>query len=264
MTHRSIDLLDRVLDIAREAGRIVMKHYGNCGPIVCKDGGSPVTAADREAHALIGRELASCTPGIPLVSEEGTVPAFNERRGWTRFWLVDPLDGTKEFISGNGEFTVNIALIRNGYPELGVVDAPALACRYFAARGRGAFKQDESGRVRRIHAVPPPSACTRVVESRSHASPELEQFLATLGPVRRTRLGSSLKFCRIAEGHADLYPRFGPTMEWDVAAGDCVFRHATRDGSERPSPLQYNQETLVTSRFVIGARAARATIPEGV
>jgi 3'(2'), 5'-bisphosphate nucleotidase len=252
------DLLGRIVEIALSAGRETMQYYGNCGEIDYKAGGSPLTAADQAAHRLIVRELEACTPSTPIISEEATVPPFEERRDWTEFWLVDPLDGTKEFISGNGEFTINIALIADGCPVLAVVGAPALDVVYFGGRDRGVWRQHDSGPSTRIHAAAPPSHCTRIVESRSHPSPELEAFVATLGPVERIKIGSSLKFCRLAEGSADLYPRFGRTMEWDVAAGDCLYRYATLDGSSRPSPLIYNQPTLSTPQFVVGERSKGA------
>jgi 3'(2'), 5'-bisphosphate nucleotidase len=254
-----LDRLQRTVDIALEAGREVMRHYGNCSDVEYKSEGSPLTVADRAAHGLITQELAACAPDIPCISEETAIPPFDERSGWKEFWLVDPLDGTKEFLSGNGEFTINIALIAGGCPVLGVVAAPALDVVYFGGRDRGVWRRRGSGAAERIFAGPPPPTHTRVVESRSHPTAELEAFVATLGPVERVPLGSSLKFCRIAEGSADLYPRFGRTMEWDVAAGDCLYRHATEDGSVRPSPLHYNQATLSTPRFVIGDRSCCAT-----
>jgi 3'(2'), 5'-bisphosphate nucleotidase len=258
------DGLERLLAIASTAGDAVMRHYGHCGPITEKCPSSPVTVADREAHNLILRELQAWTPDVPVVSEEGLLPSYDERRPWHRFWLVDPLDGTKEFISGNGEFTVNVALIEAGEPVLGVVAAPALDLVYFAERGRGAWKRLADGRTERIRATRPDADVTRVVESRSHPTPQLETFIATLGPVERVRLGSSLKFCWIAEGRADIYPRFGPTMEWDVAAGDCVYRNAGADGSERESPLRYNQATLSTPRFIVGEPSRCAGTPASV
>jgi 3'(2'), 5'-bisphosphate nucleotidase len=197
------------------------------------------------------------SPGVPVISEEGTVPDYDTRAGWRRFWLVDPLDGTKEFLSGNGEFTVNIALIEDNEPVLGVVAAPALDAVYWAARGSGAWRRIADRPPERLRVAAPQPSLTRVVESRSHPSPELEAFLDELGPVERVKLGSSLKFCRIAEAGADLYPRFGRTMEWDVAAGDCVYRNAGPDGCELWSPLEYNQPSLSTAGFVIGQAAQR-------
>jgi 3'(2'), 5'-bisphosphate nucleotidase len=250
--------LSAVLDIAAEAAEAVLAQYGVNRRAESKVDGSPLTAADRASHATIVRGLEALTPYVPVISEEGADVAFDERRQWREFWLVDPLDGTKEFLAGNGEFTVNIALIVDGAPVLGVVSAPALGAVYYAERGAGAWRCLDHGRPERICPASGLSGSTRIVESRSHASPELEAFLATLGPVERQALGSSLKFCRVAEGSADLYPRFGRTMEWDVAAGDCIYRHSTLDGSERPSPLRYNQPSLSTPSFVIGCAHVNA------
>jgi 3'(2'), 5'-bisphosphate nucleotidase len=249
--------LERLVDIASAAGAAVMRYYRADSGAECKSDGSPLTAADRAAHECIVSELRHCEPEIPLVSEEGSdVPPLHARRFWRRFWLVDPLDGTKEFLAANGEFTVNIALIEQGLPVMGVVAAPALGVVYFASHGRGSWRRIGDGATERI--VGPfvgASPVTRVVESRSHPTPALEAYISALGPVERIKLGSSLKFCRVAEGRADLYPRFGPTMEWDVAAGDCVFRNSGRDGRLRPSPLVYNQPSLRTDQFLIGEDA---------
>jgi 3'(2'), 5'-bisphosphate nucleotidase len=246
--------LDRLAEIAVEAGSAAMQYYRQSDGVELKGDGSPVTRADRAAHNVIVPALKRLADNIPVISEEGDTPAYAERRNWPRFWLVDPLDGTKEFISANGEFTVNIALIEDGRPVLGVVSAPALDMLYLAGYGLGAWKR--IGREPRQQLTPglKPRAVTRVVESRSHPSPELETFLAGLGPVERIPLGSSLKFCKVAEGEADLYPRFGRTMEWDVAAGDCVFRNSGPTGEQRESPLCYNQPTLSSPGFILDGR----------
>jgi 3'(2'), 5'-bisphosphate nucleotidase len=247
--------MERLADIACAAGAAAMQFYGRpAAGIELKADGSPVTRADRASHDVIRAALARWDPDTPVVSEEGALPSFDERRHWRRFWLVDPLDGTKEFIAGNGEFTVNIALVEDGDPVLGVVAAPALETAYVASAALGAWKHVGARPPQRLTGSPPPCGVTRVVESRSHPTSRLEEFIATLGPVTRIPLGSSLKFCRVAEGSADLYPRFGRTMEWDVAAGDCVFRHSRQDGPPRRSPLLYNQPSLATPEFVIDGR----------
>jgi 3'(2'), 5'-bisphosphate nucleotidase len=246
--------MERLADIACAAGAATLQFYGGTAGVAVKADGSPVTCADRAAHQVICAALARWDADIPVISEEADLPAFDERRLWRRFWLVDPLDGTKEFLAGNGEFTVNIALVDEGQPVLGVVAAPALETVYVASATLGSWKHYRADRPERVAAEPPPGDVTRVVESRSHPTSRLEAFVATLGPVTRTPLGSSLKFCRVAEGSADVYPRFGRTMEWDVAAGDCVFRHSHLNGRPRPSPLVYNQPTLATPEFVIDGR----------
>jgi 3'(2'), 5'-bisphosphate nucleotidase len=242
----------RLTQIAGEAGCAIMGHYGASIAVEEKGDRSPVTAADRAAHARIVAALAEWDPAIPIVSEEGEIPGPEVRRSWRRFWLVDPLDGTKEFIQRNGEFTVNIALIEDGVPVLGVIYAPALDLMYYAGQGLGSWKRARGGAPVRITSRPPlPQHALRVAESRSHPSPELEAFLATIPVAERVPAGSSLKFCWVAEGKADIYPRLGPTMEWDVAAGDCIFRNS---GAQKPrvSRLVYNQPELRNAGFVIG------------
>ncbi len=248
--------LQQLEAIARLAGAAILDRYDTPALVELKSDRSPVTEADRAAHAVISEALSRWTPIVPIVSEEGAVPSAAERQAWSRFWLVDPLDGTKEFLERNGEFTVNIALIERNEPVLGVVFAPALDLLYLAGRGLGAWKRDLGGPLQRIQSCPAlAGAPLVVVESRSHPSPELDAYLATIMVKCRLRTGSSLKFCWVAEGKADVYPRFGRTMEWDVAAGDCVFRES---GIDRPrcSPLQYNTPELANSGFIIGGTAA--------
>jgi len=230
----------------------MMAYYGRGVAVETKADASPVTAADRAAHDIIAARLAAWTPEIPLVSEEGEIPPWEVRRDWPRFWLVDPLDGTKEFISGNGEFTVNIALIEAGVPVLGAILVPPTGRLYYAADGLGAWRQEASGATTRIQSRPPlPGHRLRVAESRSHPSARLEAYLETIPVAARVPVGSSLKFCLVAEGSADVYPRLGPTMEWDVAAGDCIFRNSGA-GRPRVSPLSYNKSDLKNGDFVIG------------
>lgn len=217
-----------------------------------KDNRTPVTLADEVAHDILVEGLRQIDPGTPVISEEAEAASFDNRRAWRRFWLVDPLDGTKEFIKRRAEFTVNVALIEDGEPVLGVVLAPALDLLYWAVKGEGAWREAKGGLAERIYSSPPsPGTPLTVVESLSHPSPELEEYLQTIAVGRRVKAGSSLKFCWVAEGRADIYPRLGPTMEWDVAAGDCVYRQSGRDG-ERPSPLTYNKPDLRNPSFVIG------------
>jgi 3'(2'), 5'-bisphosphate nucleotidase len=252
----SFPALDRIVEIASEAAVNVMACYRHGGRVDLKDDGSPVTAADRAAHAVIEARLAAWDADVPIVSEERSVPDFAERAAWRRWWLVDPLDGTKEFIAGNGEFTINIALIEDGEPTLGVIVAPALNVAYFAGRALGSWRLADGARAVRLAPSVEPPHRLRIVESRSHPSARLEAFVASLGTVERIRLGSSLKFCRVAEGTADVYARLAPVREWDVAAGDCIYRNA-RLGEGRVCPA-YNHPTLTVPEFVIGARRAYA------
>jgi len=246
------DALERVCDIAAAAGTAALEHYGVVGRVERKADESPLTAADKEAHRHIMDALGAWQPGVPVISEEGVIPPWEARRGWTRFWLVDPLDGTREFLKRNGEFTVNIALIDGDEPVLGVVHAPALGRTYFAGRGLGSWRRDGAGEAQRLLGPPPvgPDGLI-VVESRSHPSAELEEWLSKVTVKSRLQAGSSLKFGLVAEGSAHVYPRLGPTSEWDVAAGDCVWRNAVEVG-RRPSPLRYNTPTLLNKGFVIG------------
>ena len=212
-------MLDKICQLARDAGDAIMQVYDGTKPmdVVSKADDSPVTAADLAAHEVILKGLQALTPDIPVLSEEDP-QSWDVRQHWQRYWLVDPLDGTKEFLSRNGEFTVNIALIEQGVPVLGVVYAPVSEVMYSAENGQ-AWKE-ECGRRMQIEvrdAVPP-----LVVVSRSHSDAELEDYLAQLGEHQTVAVGSSLKFCLVAEGKAQLYPRFGPTNVWDTAAGHAV------------------------------------------
>jgi 3'(2'), 5'-bisphosphate nucleotidase len=248
------ELRSAVVGLVREAGRATMVYYDGtvAADVREKDDRSPVTLADEVAHGILLDGLRRLDPATPVVSEEAEAAAFETRRGWRRFWLVDPLDGTKEFIKRRAEFTVNVALVENGEPVLGVVQAPALDLLYWAVKGGGAWREEKGGAAERIYSsAPAPGTPLTIVESLSHPSPELEEYLQTIPVAQRVKAGSSLKFCWVAEGRADLYPRLGPTMEWDVAAGDCVYRQSGR-GGERPSPLTYNKPDLRNTSFVIG------------
>jgi len=212
-------MLDKICQLAREAGEAIMKVYNGQSPldISHKSDDSPVTAADIAAHKVIVQGLSALYPDIPVLSEEDP-PAWELRQHWRRYWLVDPLDGTKEFIKRNGEFTVNIAFIDNGKPVLGVVYAPVLDVMYSAADGK-AWKEEGGHKEQiRVREARPPL----VVVSRSHVDTELEDYLSHLGEHQTTAIGSSLKFCLVAEGKAQLYPRFGPTNIWDTGAGHAV------------------------------------------
>ncbi len=213
-------MLDKICQLAREAGAAIMQVYEGQKPLEAtqKSDDSPVTAADIAAHTIILQGLQTLTPDIPVLSEEDP-QTWETRQSWDRYWLVDPLDGTKEFLKRNGEFTVNIALIEKGKAVLGVVYAPVLNVMYSAAEGK-AWKEENGGVRNQIHvrdARPP-----LVVISRSHGDDELKEYLHQLGEHQTTSIGSSLKFCLVAEGQAQLYPRFGPTNIWDTAAGHAV------------------------------------------
>ena len=240
-----------VVDIAIAAGAAIMGIYSQDFAVEHKDDRSPLTAADLASHHLIVDGLRRLTPELPVLSEESASIAWEERRGWTRYWLVDPLDGTREFVKKNGEFTVNIALIENGETVFGVVYAPALEELHYGIRGVGAFVRDGDEDVP-ILSRKPASPPLRVAASRSHLDERTAAAMRRMGEVESQGLGSSLKFCRIAEGRMDVYPRFGPTSEWDTAAAQCVLEAAggavlTLDGQ----PLRYNhKESLLNPDFI--------------
>lgn len=233
-------LLPAVLAIARQAGERILAVYGEDFAVTTKDDRSPVTAADHAAHATILDGLGQLTPDLPVWSEEAAAAPWEVRQQWPVFWLVDPLDGTREFIRRNGEFTVNIALVRDHRPVLGVVHAPALGRDYWGAAGAGASRADGRGPARAIR-VSPPGQPVRICGSRSHRGDSLAGFLAAVGEHVFVPMGSSLKFCLIAEGAADVYPRLGPTSEWDTAAAQAVLEAAGGRVTDRAGrPLRYN------------------------
>lgn len=245
--------------IARAAGDIIMAIYSEPFTVEYKGDESPLTAADKGAHEVIVLALAGLTPAIPVLSEESGPEVMGLRHGWSRYWLVDPLDGTKEFVSRNGEFTVNIALIEDGKPLWGLVYAPVLDRLWYGGKGMGAWRVAD-GKREAIQTLPhQEGAPWRVVGSRNHLSRETLDYLARFGDVERgeielVSMGSSLKFCIIAEGGAELYPRLAPTCEWDTAAAQAVLEGAggsvTRlDGS----PLAYNKPDILNPWFVARA-----------
>lgn len=239
------ELLADVREIAARAGREILEYHGREVPVEYKADDSPLTLADRASHQVIVDALGALTPEIPVLSEESSDEETAERRSWSRFWLVDPLDGTKEFIKQTGEFTVNIALVEGDRPMLGVVHIPVSGVTYEATRGLGARvlrpgEEPAAIRVRRAD-----RDRLTVVASRDHAGPRVKAFLESLEGAEVTSMGSSLKFCLVAEGKADFYPRVVPTMEWDTGAAQCIVEEAggvltDLDGRA----LRYNKECL--------------------
>lgn len=247
-------MLKQIIKTAQQAGEAILEFYDDEVDVMHKDDDSPLTKADLASHRVIVDALKEIDPGTPVISEESGIPEYKDRKDWDKFWIVDPLDGTKEFIKKNGEFTVNIALIEGGNPVLGVVYVPDQQTTYYATKGDGAFKQVEDGKPQRIYSEASNSdMALKAVQSRSHGSDTLINQLQEKGlQVTETiPAGSSIKFCLVAEGKADIYPRMGPTMEWDVAAGDCVYRYSAREG-EHSSPLEYNKSDLKNGSFLIG------------
>src|SRR6266478_6013556 len=218
-------LAKALMPIVARAGAAIMQIYDSSFTVQRKEDNSPLTLADLESQRVIIDGLTKVTPDVPILSEESAQAPWDERKTWHELWVVDPLDGTREFVKRNGEFTVNIALVREHEPVLGMVAAPALGLLCWGASGLGAFSCHRGAAQLPIK-VSPPHSPLRVVGSRSHASAETASYLARLGPHALTGVGSSLKFCLVAEGKADLYPRFGPTSEWDTAAGQALLEAA--------------------------------------
>ena len=248
-------VLEQLVDISRRAGLAILDWYEGDMGITQKADDSPLTKADLASHQLIQAELTRLWPEIPVLSEESAVIPWETRQSWKQYWLVDPLDGTKEFINRNGEFTVNIALISHHEPVMGVVHVPVTDVSYYGARETGAFRQQGAAVATAIQVRQPAAVPAGIVGSRSHANPELADQLNALGPHELISMGSSLKFCRVAEGLADFYPRLGPTCEWDTAAAQAVVEAAGGqvvkiDGSA----LQYNRKEIYLNPFffVIG------------
>lgn len=245
-------LLSDVLQLVEVAGQAILEVYTSAHDVSYKADDSPITRADRAAHEILSAGLRRLAPEIPVLSEESAeehAPAVRHR--WQDFWLVDPLDGTKEFINRNGEFTVNVALVRNHRPVLGVVAAPVLGTVYYGVEGVGAFVVRAGGTATPIH-VRRAGDPVVIVGSRSHRGDSLDDALVRIGPHELRPMGSSLKFCLVAEGNADFYPRLGPTCEWDTAAAQAVVEAAggtvtTLDGQ----PLRYNErDTLLNPHFL--------------
>jgi 3'(2'), 5'-bisphosphate nucleotidase len=253
------ELLEPLVELATAAGDRILEVYVTDFNVQSKGDESPLTQADLASHRTIVAGLRELTHDIPVLSEEGGMPAFAERRYWHRYWLIDPLDGTKEFVNRNGEFTVNIALVVNGKPVLGVVHVPVQHTTYTGCEGHGADKRIGGGRPERIRVANRASLPPRVVGSRSHRGASLDSFLERLGAFDMVPMGSSLKFCVVAEGGADVYPRLGPTSEWDTAAAQAVVEQAggkvvTADGAA----LTYNQkEDILNPWFVVIGAADR-------
>jgi 3'(2'), 5'-bisphosphate nucleotidase len=248
-----INLKD-IVNIAKEAGDAIMKIYERDFTIEYKDDKSPLTEADLKSNEIICNALVTLYPDIPILSEENKAAHYSDRKDWDYFWLIDPIDGTKEFIKKTGEFTVNIALIHQDIPVLGVVYAPVLEDMYRAKKGEGAFKNDERLPLK---SNDHPDKTLKVVASVSHLSEETQAFIDDLAltteHLEQVSKGSSLKLCLVAEGEADIYPRLGPTMEWDTGAAHAVVLESGKRvlQYENDKPLVYNKENLLNPWFVV-------------
>lgn len=248
-------LLDAICQLVRLAGAAIVEDKRRTSSVTFKEDESPLTSADMASHRTIMEGLNGIDSDIPVLSEESVSIPFQERKTWTKYFLVDPLDGTKEFIKGKKDYTVNIALIEDGVPTLGAVYVPELDVTYFGAAGLGSFRADGSETPTPIRVARDSKPVPRIVGSSSHASPQMATFLVALGAHEIVTFGSSLKICQIADGTAHFYPRFGPTSEWDTAAGHAVVLYAggqvlKADGSA----LDYNRKDSVLNPpfFVTG------------
>jgi 3'(2'), 5'-bisphosphate nucleotidase len=247
-------VLEFLGSLAKEAGKAILEVYETNFEVERKGDSSPLTLADRRSHQLISARLQSEYPRIPVISEEGKDVPYAARKAWPRFWLVDPLDGTKEFIKRNGEFSVNIALVEGNTPILGAIYLP-VPDRLFVADIRKECLEIWNGKTRTLQVgFVPPETTVRVLKSRSHPSPDLEALLEVLPSYEPISRGSALKFCAIAAGEADIYPRFGPTWEWDTAAGQAI---VTAAGgvmiTPKGEPFAYNKPNLLNGPFVVAA-----------
>ncbi|MCB1724284.1 MAG: 3'(2'),5'-bisphosphate nucleotidase CysQ [Gammaproteobacteria bacterium] len=243
----------QIVALATQAGVEILRVYERDFAVDQKEDKSPLTEADLASHQVIVQGLGRLYPGIPVLSEEGADIPFATRRTWDRYWLIDPLDGTREFVKRNGEFTVNVALIENGAPTLGVVHVPVAGTSYVGVVGKGAWKVGSDGRWSGISVCRPHATPIRVAGSRSHAGDSLARFLERIGAHEIVSMGSSLKLCLVAEGAADIYPRLGPTSEWDTAAAQAVVEAAGgRVTDTQLDVLRYNtKESLLNPHFLV-------------
>lgn len=246
-------LTRQVIEIARLASDRILAVYNTEFDVTSKEDNTPLTEADMAAHHAITEGLQQLTPDIPILSEESIDIPFDVRSQWHRYWLVDPLDGTREFVKRNGEFTVNIALIDDHRAILGVIHTPVSGVLYYANNQEGAFKQQPGEQARAIKTRRKESHRTLVAGSRSHRGSSLKEFLEKIGEHEIISMGSSLKSCLVAEGSVDIYPRLGPTSEWDTAAAQCIVENAGGQLLDLSmQPLLYNKkDSLLNPHFLV-------------
>ena len=247
------DILN-INNIVYKAGSAVLEIYDTDFDVETKSDNSPLTIADKKSHQIIVSGLKKLYPDIPILSEEGKDTEYSERRKWDTFWLVDPIDGTKEFIKKNGEFTINIALIKNNYPIFGSVYAPYLKELYWASEGLGSWKSENKKPELQIFTNSNDKK-NRIVISRSHPNEKVTDFISKYDSYELIRMGSSLKLCCIAEGKADIYPRLGPTSEWDIGAAQCIVEEAGGNVLEYDTNvrLSYNKKNILNPFFIVSS-----------
>ena len=250
-------LIEKLIIISKDAGNAILDVYSSKDQdfgINYKEDHSPLTIADKASNDIICKDLMKLTPDIPILSEEGKSIDYKERKDWDTFWLIDPLDGTKEFIKKNGEFTVNIALIESGCPVLGIVHAPILNITWYGSLNLGSFIIKDKKKISINVETPADNQTIKVVSSRSHSNnPKLENFLKNLDNHELVKMGSSIKICLVADGSAHFYPRFGPTMEWDTAAAHAVVKYAGGNilDLNTDAELIYNKVSLLNPEFLV-------------
>jgi 3'(2'), 5'-bisphosphate nucleotidase len=238
-----------------EAGNRILETYNNDNNVESiKVDKSPLTQADLDSHNHITESLRSIS-SLPILSEESDSISFKERKSWKRYWLIDPLDGTKEFLKRNGEFTVNIALIENNKPILGVIHSPVLKETYWGSKKNGSYFQKNHNQAELIKVSSKQKGTLRILTSRSHMNDELNQYISKKNDVKIIKMGSSLKFCLIANGTADIYPRHGPTSEWDIAAGHAIVKFAGGSiNSLSGDEMSYNvKDSLINPSFIVSS-----------
>ena len=247
-------LIKELIRIVSDAGSEIMKLYQTDFDIHLKKDDSPVTIADKNANYVIEKGLADLDFSIPILSEEGQDISYHSRKKWSHYWLVDPLDGTKDFIKKNGEFTVNIALMKKEMPIFGMVYAPESECYFWGGEENGSWKKKSDNEVSRIHVNSFLEKKIKLASSRSHPSEKMEKFLLQFGDYELHPMGSSFKICLVSDGTVDLYPRLGPTMEWDTAASHAIIKGAGGEllQVDNKSPLLYNKSNLLNPEFIAG------------
>ena len=255
------DLIEQLIKISKEAGKAILEVYNSDFDYELKEDLSPLTKADTASHNIICERLEALTPDIPILSEENSDIPFNIRSQWNQYWLVDPLDGTKEFIKRNGEFTVNIALIEDKIPKFGVIYIPVSNEIYWGLENHGSYYQKNIHEKKRIQVSEITHNPLRIITSRSHENIIPQSFLDQIGNPEIINKGSSLKFCLIAAGEADIYPRLGPTSEWDTAAGEAIVKYAggyvtTMKGDQ----ILYNKkESFINPNFLVSSNSELIT-----
>ena len=250
------DLIKQLIEISKEAGNAILEIYHSDFDYTFKDDSTPLTKADQQAHEIITKKLHKLTPHIPILSEEDSDISFKKRSTWDKYWLIDPLDGTKEFIKMNGEFTVNIALVENNSPTLGLIHLPVTSETYWGSKTNGSYYLNSNNKSKKISVSTKSKNTITIMASRSHPNEKLDSLLDKIEHYEIINRGSSLKFCQIASGQADVYPRFGLTSEWDIAAGHAILLGASGNIYDlNGSEIKYNIKSSYLNPFFIASNS---------